>query len=112
MNKVKGKYGEVVILKFNDYDMGTIKALAGTIISKLDNGIVFISNLKESSINFVCKASDSLKNDFNAGSLIKDVSKIAEGNGGGSTLFAQGGGVRPDKIEIIEDYVKKVIIDE
>ena len=112
LNKVKGKYGEVVILKFKDHDMGTIKALAGTIISKLDNGIVFISNLKESSINFVCKASDSLKNDFNAGSLIKDVSKIAEGNGGGSTLFAQGGGVRPDKIEIIEDYVKKVIIDE
>lgn len=109
-SKVSGKFGDVVILSFKDYDMETIKSLASMIVTKLQNGIVFISNAKEDSINFVCKSNDNLKNDFNAGNLIKDVSKIAEGNGGGSALFAQGGGTRPDRLEIIEEYVRNTII--
>lgn len=108
--KVSGKFSDVVILSFKDYDMETIKSLASMIITKLQNGVVFISNIRENSINFVCKANDNLKNDFNAGLLIKDVSHIAEGNGGGSFVFAQGGGTRADKIEVIEEYVRNVII--
>ncbi len=108
--KVSGKFGDVVILSFKDYDMETVKSLASMIITKLQNGIVFISNVRENSVNFICKANDNLKNDFNVGYLIKDVSKIAEGNGGGSSLFAQGGGTRPDKLEVIEEYVRNAII--
>lgn len=108
--KEKGKYGDVIILRFNGYDIETIKSLASNLTSSLENGIVFISNIRDGAINFICKASDSIKNNFNAGALIKDVSHIAEGNGGGSFVFAQGGGTRPDKIEVIEEYVRGVII--
>lgn len=108
--KEKGKYGDVVILSFNNYDIETIKSLASSLVSSLENGIVFISNIRDGAINFVCKAAVSIKNNFNAGLLIKDVSKIAEGNGGGSLVFAQGGGTRADKIEVIEEYVRNVII--
>ncbi len=109
-NKLTGKYGDVVILSFKNHDMETIKSLAGAIESKLQNGIVFISNIKENAVNFVCRSNNNLKNNFNAGYLIKEVSKIAEGNGGGSIFFAQGGGTRPDKLEIIENYVKDIIL--
>lgn len=108
--KEKGKYGDVIILRFNGHDIETIKSLASNLTSSLENGIVFISNIRDGAINFICKASDSIKNNFNAGALIKDVSHIAEGNGGGSFVFAQGGGTRPDKIEVIEEYVRGVII--
>jgi alanyl-tRNA synthetase len=111
-NKVNGKYGDVVILSFDNYDTATIKSLAGSISSRLNNGIVFISNIKEGAINFVCKANDSLKDKFDAGALIKDVSKIAEGSGGGSKTFAAGGGVRADNLQMIEDYVKSKIVEE
>ena len=111
-NKVNGKYGDVVILSFDNYDTTTIKSLVGSISSKLNNGIVFISNIKEGAINFVCKANDSLKDKFDAGALIKDVSKIAEGSGGGSKTFAAGGGVRADNLQMIEDYVKSKIVEE
>lgn len=110
--KINGKYGEVVVLSFDKYDMAIIKSLAGAISSKLNNGIVFISNIKNDAINFVCKVNDSLKDKFDAGSLIKDVSKIAEGSGGGSKTFAAGGGTRADKLQMIEDYVKSKIVDE
>lgn len=111
-NKMNGKYGEVVILSFDKYDMATIKALSGAISSRLNNGIVFISNVNDGAINFVCKANEALKDKFDAGVLIKDVSKIAEGSGGGSKVFAAGGGTRADNIQMIEDYVKSKIVNE
>ncbi len=111
-NKITGKYGDVVILNLHDHDMETIKSLVGSILNKLNNGIVFISNVKEGAINFVCKANENLKGLVNSGELVKDVSKIAEGNGGGSPTFAQGGGTRPDKLDIIESYVKSKLVEE
>lgn len=105
-----GKYGDVLILHLENCEVDLIKSLAGAICSKLNNGVVFIVNTNEIAINFVAKASESLKEKVNLGSLIKDVSKIAEGNGGGSSLFAQGGGTRPDKLEIILEYVKQNLI--
>ena len=110
--KVNGKYGEVVIIDFNNYDLNALKALTGDILSKLTNGIVFILNIKDDAINFICKADTKLKDVFNAGMLIKDVAKIAEGSGGGSPFFAQGGGTRSDKKDVIIKYVTDKIIEE
>ena len=110
--KVNGIYGDVLIKTFENKDMTTIKSLAGNLCSKLNNAIVLLINVKDSSINFVAKESDSLKDKFNVGNLIKDISKIAEGNGGGSPTFAQGGGTNPDKLDMILTYVKSKIVKE
>ena len=110
--KVDGIYGEVVIKTFENESMNTLKSLAGSISSKLKNGIVFLITTKEDAINFVAKANDSLKDKVNVGLLIKDVSKIAEGNGGGSPVFAQGGCTNPDKLDMIISYVESKIVKE
>lgn len=110
--KISGIYGDVVIKTFENLDMPIIKSLAGSICSKLNNAIVLLINVKKDSINFVAKESDSLKDKFNVGNLIKDISKIAEGNGGGSPTFAQGGGTNPDKLDMILTYVKSKIVKE
>lgn len=111
-DKVSGIYGDVVIKEFNNEDMTTLKQLAGSICAKLENGIVFLVNVKEDSLNFVAKENDLLKDKFNVGMLIKDVSKIAEGNGGGSSTFAQGGGTNPFKLDMILAYVNQKIVKE
>ena len=49
--KIKGIYGDVLILSFTDYDLNSLKQLAGSTTSKLDNGITFILNVKNSSVN-------------------------------------------------------------
>ena len=107
-----GKYGEVVVLSLENYEIDVLKTLSGAICSKLQNGVVFIVNTKENAINFVAKAADTLKDKVNLGSLIKDIAKISEGNGGGSNIFAQGGGTRSDKLDMIIAYVKQNIIEE
>ena len=83
--------------------------LSGIVVN---NGIVFIANTKANAINFVAKANDSLKDKINLGLLIKDLAKIAEGNGGGSPTFAQGGGTNRDKLDMIINYVKDNLIEE
>lgn len=110
--KVSGIYGDVVIKTFENENINTLKQLAGAISNKLENGIVFIANVKDEAINFVAKSNDSLKDKINIGLLIKDVAKIAEGNGGGSPTFAQGGGTNPDKLDMILTYVKSKIVSE
>lgn len=110
--KVNGKHGDVVILEFENEDVNALKSLAFAVSSKLKDGIVFIINNKDGAINFVAKASDSLKDKINIGLLIKDVSLIAEGNGGGSATFAQGGGTNPDKLDMILTFVKSKIMEK
>ncbi len=108
--KVKGKFGEVVIISFENEDMECLKALSSSILLKLNDGIVFIFNKKEDSINFIARSCNNLKDKINMGNLIKDVSKICGGNGGGSAIFAQGGGTNLIDLDIAENYVKSVII--
>lgn len=111
-SKVSGKFGEVVLLKLENEDMNVLKSIIGNIESKLEDGIVFIINTKEDSVNFLARANISLKDKINIGLLVKDASLLADGNGGGGVSFAQGGGTRVDNIKMITDYVKSKIIDE
>ena len=92
--------------------MDILKQLSGAILSKLTDGIVFIVNINNDSINFIAKSNESLKDKINIGLLIKDVAKIAEGSGGGSLNFAQGGGTNVDKLDMILTYVKSKIVEE
>ena len=110
--KVRGIYGDVVIKTFNNESTDALKQLASSILNELDNGIVFLINIKEDSLNFIAKESNLLKDKFNVGELIKNVSKIALGSGGGSALFALGGGSSVDKLDMILTYVKSLIEKE
>ena len=110
--KKKGKYGDVLILEFDNYDINLLKNLASNLLNKLNNGIVFIINKKETSVNFICKSSENIKDDINVGLLIKDVSIICEGNGGGSKTFAQGGGNDLDKLDIAKGYIDDKLFEE
>ena len=110
--KKKGIYGDVLIKVFENKSINILKSLAGAISPRLTNGVVFLVNKTDSSLNFVCKVNDDLKDKVDAGLLVKDASKIAGGNGGGSKVFAQGGGTIIDKLDMILTYVKSKIEKE
>ena len=56
------------------------------------------------------KVKDELKDKIVAGTIIKYVSNMALGNGGGSKTFAQGGGTLNSKKDDIIDYIKEKTI--
>lgn len=107
----KTNYGKVLVKVFDNKDVNVLKALAQS-VSAMDVKVTLLIGKTNSSLNFVCKVSDDAKDKVNAGELIKNVSKIAGGNGGGSAVFAQGGGTLVDKLDMILAYVKSELEEE
>ena len=90
--------------------MNVLKSIIGNLESKLDNGIVFIINKTDTSVNFSARCNNSLKDKVNMGTLVKNAALIVDGNGGGSPFFAQGGGNYVERVEDVVSYVKDNIL--
>ena len=67
-----------------------------------------VANIKEDkTVNFIAKSSCSV----HAGMIVKSASNQADGNGGGSPTFAQGGGRNTKSLKDILNYVEKSLND-
>lgn len=103
-NKVLG-----IVMEVHDKDVNILKSIADALINEMQEGVVFFANVKKTkAINFICRSNCNV----NAGLLVKQASILAEGNGGGSPTFAQGGGKDASKLKEIFDYVGKTLENE
>lgn len=98
---------DVIIMKTFDMDMNILKDVCDKLINELDRGIVFFANVKDENVNFLCKSSKDVA--ISSGLLVKKASVMADGNGGGSPTFAQGGGTRIDNLDEILKAVNEDI---
>ena len=97
---------DVLIMKLNNKDINILKSITDTLMNEMDNGFIFLMNIKDdNSINFIAKSNSFV----NAGEIVKDASLRSEGNGGGSNKFAQGGGKVSSHVEEIIKHIEKVI---
>lgn len=99
---------ECIIGMVENIDLSILKQVIDVLSQNMDNGFVFIANVHGGSVNYFAKASASLKDKVNCGQIVKDMSVKSNGNGGGSSLFAQGGGKIDDVTSIIAE-VKEYI---
>ena len=51
-----------------------------------DHDLVFVIGKDQNNINYICKSNGKI----NAGNIIKNVTTLLNGRGGGSSTFAQG----------------------
>lgn len=101
----KTKINEIdtIIMKLSNMDINTLKDICDKLINNMKKGIVFFANVRDKNVNFVCKCSSGIN--ISAGLLVKTASIMANGNGGGSATFAQGGG---NTIENLDDILEKI----
>ena len=71
----------------------------GTSIGLLSAGVLNLNNMRD------------ISNDKNAGDIVKSISQILGGAGGGSPKFAQGGGIEKSKKEDAIKNAKSMIIE-
>ena len=90
MKKTKINEIDTIIMKLSNMDINTLKDICDKLINNMKKGIVFFANDRDKNVNFVCKCSSGIN--ISAGLLVKTASIMANGNGGGSATFAQGGG--------------------
>ncbi|MCD6594272.1 hypothetical protein J7L68_01165, partial [bacterium] len=62
-------------------------------------------------VAFVCRVTSDIieSHGFKAGDIVREVAKIAGGNGGGRPDFAQAGGKNPEKIDAALERGKQII---
>ena len=95
-------------MEVNNKDMNLLKSIADSLVNSMENGFVFFANVKEDkTVNFIAKSNCSV----NAGMVVKSTSMQADGNGGGSLTFAQGGGKSSNNLKEILEYVENTLRD-
>ena len=109
LNNVK-EYNDLktIIMSVKNKDVNLLKSIADSLVNELGTSFIFFANFKENNnVNFIARSNSFV----NAGLIVKEASISANGNGGGSPTFAQGGGHDVTNITEIYKYIEKVITD-
>ena len=96
----------VLITKTNNLETDVLKDLSDRLGDKLGNCVVFIANVLENKVVFVCKNKTKA---LAAGNLVKLAASITLGGGGGRPDFAQAGGKDVTKVDEALQMVKDSI---
>ena len=87
-----------------------LKTAADEAKDKLDCGVVVLASNTDGKISFVAMATKSaVEKGIHSGNIIKEITPIADGRGGGKPDMAQGGGKDASKIDNALSYVDEVI---
>ena len=82
---------KVVRLRKDGLNSNELRLLADNVRDHVNSGIIVASSVSDDSAAIVCMVTKDLTNRYHAGEIIKNISRIAGGKGGGKPEMAQGG---------------------
>ena len=78
------------------------------------SGIVLLGAKKEGKVMLICVVTKDLVARFKAGDIIRQLSDIVGGKGGGRPDMAQGGGSKPEELEnafeVLYNLIEKGVV--
>lgn len=111
MTEVKEINGvKLLAAKVEAPDRDTLGGFAEQYRDKLGEGVVVLGSEIDGKVVLIAAVSKGLTNRINAGAIIKKISEIVGGKGGGRADFAQGGGADPTKLDAALRGVEAIII--
>ncbi len=104
----------IITKSIEGMDANSLRQLGDKIKDSLDSILLVLGTVSDDKVNFIAMATKDLTvKGIHAGKIIKEVSKIAGGGGGGRPDMAQAGGKDPSKINEalakVEDLVRAQI---
>jgi len=101
---------KVLVAQVSSTPMASLMEMGDLLKTELKSGVVVLATVYEDKPCFICMAtSDLLSRGIHSGKLIKRVSEIAGGSGGGKPEMAQAGAKNKDKIKEALQAVPKFI---
>ncbi len=89
-----------------------LRDMADNLRSKLGSGVVVIGTRSEDNVSLVAAVSKDLVSKIKAGELVKTLSAIVGGGGGGRPDFAQAGGKEPEKLPAALAFVEEAVREQ
>ncbi len=110
-NAEKTEKALVITKVLKDMDVNSARTLCDTIKEKCEDAVIVIAVLNEGKLTFASACGKAaIKRGCHAGNIVREVAKVAGGNGGGRPDTAMAGGKNAEKAEeavaIVKDLVK------
>ncbi len=83
---------KVVAIRQDDVDAQSMRLVVDQWRNKLQSGVVLVAGANKGKVTLIAGVSKDLSGQFQAGKLIRAISPLVDGKGGGSPDLAQGGG--------------------
>lgn len=104
---------KLIKARIDNLDIEELKMLGDILKEKFKDVVLVFATLRKDKINLLGMATkDAIKKGINMGGVIKELCKIANGNGGGKPDFAQGVGNNKEMINIALNSTEKLIRDQ
>jgi alanyl-tRNA synthetase len=75
-----------------------MRQLSDTLLARLKSGIVVLGRTADDKVSLIVRTSPDLVKRVPAGQVIKELTPIVGGRGGGRPDMAEGGGSQPEKL--------------
>lgn len=98
-NIVKKDKHNSVVYKFENASIDELRDYENRLKNSYDNLIIVFASVSDEKIIFTVSVDDNLTDKYNAGNIVKEISQITGGNGGGRKNFAQAGGKDISKLD-------------
>ena len=82
-----------------DLDPAGLRTMADLLKDRIGSGIIVLGTTQDGKVSLVALVTDDLTDRFHAGKIIKEISALVGGSGGGRPNMAQAGGRKPEKLD-------------
>ena len=104
---------KLVASKVSGVDMNGLRDLADSIKAKIGEGVIVLASDADGKVNLVVMVTDEAqKKGAHAGNLIKEISSLIGGGGGGRPNMAQAGGKNSDGIDACLAKAEEVLANQ
>ncbi len=90
---------KVFVSEAEGLDANAMRQLSDTLLSGIKSGVVVVGRSGEGKVSLIVRSSDDIKGRVPAGQVIKELTPIVGGRGGGKPDMAEGGGSQPEKLK-------------
>lgn len=103
----------LVVKKFDDVDANTLRNMSDVIKEKMKRVVLVFAGVKDGKIAYVASATKDLVSEgVHVGNILKEISKITKGGGGGRPDSAQAGGIDINKLDDALGKVTSVLLNQ
>jgi len=93
-------------------DGKALRGLVDELRQRLGSGVVLLSGESDGRVTLALGVTKDLTDRLRAGDLVREVSAVVGGKGGGRPDFAQGGGSEPAKLDAAFDRLRELVREE
>ncbi len=98
------------VSRHDDVDAKDLRKIMARMQQNVGSGVVVLGSVRDGKATLICTVSKDLLGRLHAGKIIKQLSSLVNGNGGGKPHMAQGGGPRGDNIDSALEAVPSLLV--